>query len=296
MSFFVLADDFNMEISESGSVLNYYNEYFVVNVDGNFTITNNYNIPIYGINIPFNPSTLSILDLSNRGYIVGNSIRIPSLEPGDSVQFPYSIIGIATEDPFNDIYGGRQTAFRDIIENVSIKAYSDMVIAFKKEELGMRDSGRILEVRVTNPTALEYVVNNMRIIKTRDENVNDEMYHIDIEDKSVIYGFEEWSQLIIDDNTGLKEDDVYWFYVDLSPQNFNISYNESIDLNIFTEADLDKLPEDQESADGSQPSTEFIPQIKVFVRKLVSPTRIFPGDFMNITLIVTNLEQQSLEC
>jgi hypothetical protein len=55
---------------------------------------------------------------------------------------------------------------RDLIENVSIIAYSDLIISLTKSQLGPVTSNRALEVRITNPTGIEYIIRNMRIIKT----------------------------------------------------------------------------------------------------------------------------------
>jgi uncharacterized repeat protein (TIGR01451 family) len=288
--------NFHITASEYGSVLNYYDEYFIVNIMGNFTMENNYDIPLYGIKLPLNPSTLSIVDESGQNIIRDQSIRLPLIEASSSVTFPYHIFGIATEDPFEGLYVTGEAALRDMIENVSITAYSDMIISLKKAELGRLVSNRPLEVRITNPTGLEYIINNIRIIKTPDGDVNNEIYHIDIPEKSVLYANEEWVYSLVDPNTGLKEEDVYWFYADMRPQNFNITYEDNIGVDVLDEGDLEKYPQEGTAVpdvDQVIPASPLIPKTRVFLRKTVDPTRVYPGDVMNITLIVTNLESQA---
>lgn len=295
LSVLVSATEFNIQIRESGTVLDYYGEYFIVNLVGNFTMYNLYDIPLYGIKIPFNPSTLAVVDRDNSNMIRGNSIRIPLLEANSSAGFNYFIYGIASEDPFEGIYHGEQSALRDLIENVSITAYSDMIISLKKGEIEPEGNNRALEVRITNPTSLEYIINNMRIIKTPDEDVNNEIYHLDIPEKTVLYANEEWTKFVRDTNTGLKEEDVYWFFVDMTPQNFNVSFDDYVDLDLLTEGDIEKYPKEGTVVPevGEVVPTAGLPRVRVFLRKTADPTRIFPGDKINVTLIVTNLEQQS---
>ncbi|MFP4111563.1 MAG: hypothetical protein ACLFPQ_05415 [Candidatus Woesearchaeota archaeon] len=287
---------FYIETEEHGSVLDYYSEYYLVSVKGNLTIENRYNFSLYAIRIPFNPSSLTVFSLDEDVEIAGNSIRISLLEPNESFTFSYFVYGVATEDPFNDLYNNRSSALRDLIDNTVITAYADMVFSLTKAELGKTDVNRPLEVSITNPTELEYKVENLRIIKTHDEDINNEIYHIDINSKQVLYGYEEWTQAVTDTNSGLKESDIYWLYIDIVPQNFNILYNDSVDIKILSEENLDEFPKDTPAipdSGGDSPSTGKTPTARVFLRKTAEPTRIIPGQLMNITLIVTNLEQQA---
>jgi hypothetical protein len=285
--------NFTFEIDEDGYVIDYYNEYYIVNVQGTLSIKNNYNLSLYGLRIPLNMNSLSVGVADN--VVRGNSLHIPSLKHDESTSFKYRIYGIITDDYLRNIKNlDNMSIMRFMIDDAGIEGFSDMVIALSKSNLNSKKNHRFIGVRVDNPTNLEYRVQGMHIIKTRDENINDEEYRFSITNKSVIYGYETWETSVQDNHENLKYDDVYWFFADLKSQNFEIYYDDNYNLERLNQDDLGEIDTkiDYETQGGSG-SGNYDSYPKFFLRKSVNVTRVIPGDLINITIIATNLEQQS---
>ena len=299
---YVIAADVSVEITERGSVLNYYNDYFVVDVEGNITITNENSFPIYTIEIPMVPGTLSISDSSSTNYVRDNGIRIPYLDPFESVTFSYKLFGITVENVVRRYLSHGSSIFAYLLEDENAYFRSDLWIGLEKSDIGTirerLDSGgvgtksiRFITVKITNPTPLEYNINNIQVSRTDDENVNAPNKIWTFEDKIRIVGGDEWSREFQDSGEGMKEDSVYWFIVDHDLANTLVDLYQDVFLNIYDESYIDQVPVDElPDRPISEREKELFATTRVFLRKNIEPNRVFPGDIVNVSLIVTNLD------
>ena len=89
----------SITVTESGKVTDYYGQYYVVNVAGSVSINNPSNLTIFNVLLPHNLGYLNFIDSSDSGYFYSDKIFISTLEPHTTVNLPYSIIGIITNNP-----------------------------------------------------------------------------------------------------------------------------------------------------------------------------------------------------
>ena len=289
---FTFAADVSLDITERGSVLNYYGVYYVVDVEGNITVTNENSFPIYTIHIPMTPGTLSFSGDSAGRYIENNGVRIPYLDPYESVTFSYRLFGVTTHNIIQH-YSSGTSVFAHLLEDEMAHFRSDLWINLQKSEIGSirGQPTRFIVVGITNPTPLEYQIKNIQVSRTDDNNVNNPNKIWTFEDKIKILGGDEWEREFQDFGDGMREDSVYWFIVDHDLANTFVDLYEDVLLNIYNEDYLDQVPSDDIiERPISERDKELFATTKVFLRKSIEPKRVFPGDIVNVTLTATNLD------
>lgn len=290
--------DFTVDIQETGSILDYYHIYYIVEVEGSVTITNEKNHHIYGIEIPMTVGTLSFVESSLTSYMTPEGIKIPFLEAGQSVTVDYNIFGITTVDVTEEYISDGASVFTNLMDEREAYFRSDLWIELDKgevEKLGKRPKSREMEVAIINPTSLEYDITNIQVLRTDDEDINNPNKLWNFDDKIRIYGGETWRRSFQDTGDGMKHDSVYWFVVDHDLANEFLNLIENNDILIFDENDMNVVPgpEEPELPPGEDITKPLFTRTKVFIRKVIEPNRVFPGDIVNVTLIVTNLDVES---
>ena len=292
-SYNVYSIDVSVDIIERGSVLDYYGSYYVVDVEGNITITNENDFSIYMVDIPITPGTLSLVDMSSRNFIRENKIRIPYMDSYESITFPYRLFGVTTEPIISGYLTEGSSVLSHNFRDELVYFRSDLWINLHKSEILdiADDASRTIAISITNPTPLEYNINNIKVSRTDDENVNNPNKIWTFEDKIKILGGDRWYREFLDFGEGMREDSVYWFIVDHDMANTFINLNEDVILNIYDESYLDQVPRDDVfDRPISERDKDLFASTKLFLRKNVDPVRVFPGDIVNITLIATNLD------
>ncbi|MFW6230633.1 MAG: hypothetical protein ACOC32_01270 [Nanoarchaeota archaeon] len=291
------AADIEINITEDGSVLDYYGVYRIVDVEGTVTVTNTLDFQIYTVSIPMNPGTLSYDELSSTEYFTPEGIVIPTLDPGETKTFRYKIYGITTEDAGAGYREDGSSVFRFLMDDEMAYFRSDLWINLQKSDIGTVRGipTRFITISLTNPTPLEYDIKNIQVSRTEDDDVNDPNKIWTFEDKVRIIGGDEWSREFEDNGEGMREDSVYWFIVDHELADSLIDFFEDVDLELFDETDLDEVPKSDEPNQtiSDELDKPIFTRSKVFLRKIIEPGRVYPGDVINVTLITTNLDVES---
>ncbi len=290
---FSSAADVTLDVEEVGSILDYYSAYYIVDVAGNVTITNQNNFPIYTIDIPIFRGTLSFLEESSTNYVRDNDIRIPYLDPFESATFSYRIFGVTISNLISFYQASGSSILNFLLDGGIANFRSDLWINLQKSDIGTvrGKPTRFINIGITNPTPLEYNINNIQVSRTDDENVNAPNKIWTFEDKIKIIGGDQWSREFKDFGEGMREDSVYWFIVDHDLANSFVDLFEDVDLAIFDESYLDQVPVDNITERPiSERDKDLFSRTLVFLRKNVEPTRVFPGDIVNVTLAATNLD------
>ncbi len=289
----VFASDVSLEITEKGSVLDYYGIYYVVDVSGNVTVTNENDFPIYTIEVPMIPGTLSFSEPSSTSYMTEKGVKISHLGPFESTTFSYNLNGITTRDVIQYYSSHGVSVFAHLLQDERAHFRSDMWINLEKSDIGTVRGvpTRFIEVSVTNPTPLEYDIENIQVLRTDDHDVNNPNRIWTFEDKIRIVGGDRWSREFEDSGEGMREDSVYWFVIDHDLANTLVDLFEDVSLDIYDESYLDEVPKDDEDLEPpSEREKDIFATTKLFLRKVVEPTRVSPGDVINVSIITTNLD------
>ena len=289
----IFAADVVIDVEEVGSILDYYSTYYIVDVAGNVTIANENNFPIYTIDIPIFRGTLSLSEESSTNYVNDNVIRISYLDPFESVTFSYRIFGVTVNNLISFHQGTGSSVFSYLLDGGIARFRSDLWINLQKSDIGTvrGQPTRFINIGITNPTPLEYNIKNIQVSRTDDENVNAPNKIWTFEDKIKIIGGDQWSREFKDFGEGMREDSVYWFIVDHDLANTFVDLFEDVSLNLYDESYLDQVPVDNITERPiSERDKDLFTRTLVFLRKNVEPTRVFPGDIVNVTLAATNLD------
>ncbi|MFP4117347.1 MAG: hypothetical protein ACLFTR_00325 [Candidatus Woesearchaeota archaeon] len=287
------ADGASIDIEEQGSVLNYYDMYYVVDVAGNVTMTNDEDFPINTVELRTNPGTLSLDELGGTGYLYDDKIRIPYLDPGESRTIEYRIYGLTTENVIRYYESDGESVLNHLMDEKKLYYRSDLWINLRKSEIfGSGDlRRRTIDIEVTNPHPLEYNIDSVKVYRTDDADVNDPDRIWTFDDVTRIHGGDSWSRSFSDESEDMREDSVYWFVVDHELSGVLADISEDNDIDIHDESELEDVPsEDPEEQDVSERDKELRERTLVFLRKLIDPSTVYPGDSVNVTLIVTNLD------
>ena len=92
-------ENITIDIEENGKITSYYDEYYVVHVEGNMSVTNPANVSLYGITIKLSLGSLNVIELESGGYLSTTEISILQLDALETLVVPYKIIGISLTDP-----------------------------------------------------------------------------------------------------------------------------------------------------------------------------------------------------
>lgn len=292
----VLGYDASFEIEETGSVLNYYDMYYVVDVEGEITITNDMNFTANSVELRVTPGTLSFSETDNSDFIYPDKIKLPYLDPGESRTIPYRIYGVTTQNVAKYYESDGESVLRHIMDDDKMHFHSDLWINLKKSEIFSVEGKkrRTIDMEVTNPRPVEYQVNSIKVHRTEDKDINDPDKVWTFDDPMRIYGGDSWSRTLRDESESMREDSVYWLIVDHELADTPADIMENNDIDVYDESELDDVPEvDEEDPDFDEIDKELRERTLVFLRKLIEPSTVQPGDFINVTLIVTNLDYSS---
>jgi hypothetical protein len=293
----VQAVDISLNVTETGSVINYYGIYYIADVEGSVTITNENDFRVYTIEVPMTPGTLSYIETTSFDFLDESGIKIPYLDPHETVSLGYKIFGITTENIVEYYSDDGTSVFTHLMDDRKAYFRSDLWINLEKSQLGTirNEPGRFVAVSITNPTPLEYQIKSIQVSRTADDNVNNPEKIWTFEDKIKILGGDDWFREFEDYGSGVKESSVYWFIVDHELANSFMQIHDNSTIELYDESDLDEFPkiDDQNRTIGDEVDKNIYARSKVFVRKVVDPGRVFPGDIINVSIITTNLDVES---
>ena len=154
---FAGSDKIAIDVEEKGFIIDFYNNYYIVNVNGTFSITNPSKLDIYGVEIPISMSTLQIEILNNTygAYYSGGTIRINALIANSTLQFDYNLYGITSDKKVASEDGILYTAV--LKDEVRLSSYSAGQL-FKAPLEDVSEGGspntRLISVSVTSSIAV----------------------------------------------------------------------------------------------------------------------------------------------
>ncbi len=288
------ADRITVTINERGKVISYYNEYYIVNVNGTITIYNPYNFSLDTVRVPCDLNTLSIKETTSEGYLTQNGIIIPFMEAHETIEMEYEIRGITATNPMYRNYsvlrtamlGQQPTMYPPLVQNIKKAPVENVSIdsgAIKAEE-----KRRLIVVTVTNPADIVVNITKISVIKTAEANPNEEIKKWEFDDDGsniVMQPNSIWTYDLIDYNS--SDGEVYWLSLDVSPF-IDVVINGTNTISTFSEKDVINIENTTSVEKGSYDNvTSYLEHI-MYLKKYVSKTQLVPGDKVKVTIRVNN--------
>ena len=288
------ADRLLVNMTERGKVTSYYDQFWVVQVNGVLTIHNPFNSSFDFVSLPFDLGTLNIIERSDTDYIKPDEIYLPFLSPQQTVTIEYTIRGISAYDPMVDGKGVLYSAFQDQTATL----YTFMISKVQKapvENETIDSSGvksvaerRLISVSLENPSDIRQNVTSIKVIKTTEQDPNNELeaWHFPEDaEQIVIKPGAKWEEDIIDYNA--SDGEVYWLSSEVLTDTIPV-YMQSEFIKRFTQEDLLNV------ANASLSEKEYLENVTsylehlMYLKKTVSKSLFLPGDDVVVKVKLNN--------
>lgn len=290
-----------ISIQESGKVTSYYDMYWVVNVHGDISVYNPFNNSFDYVKFAYDLGTLTIVENSSSHYLRPDQIYIPYIGPGENITISYQIKGVSAYDPMVRNKSVLNTAMLD--DDASL--YTFMISNIRKAPVenesidrgGIKsvEKRRLVIVSLENPSDLNQNVTSIRVIKTPEQDPNNELDSWSFPDTAepiIIGPHETWTQEIIDYNS--SEGEVYWLSTEAVTDTVPILVGDHL-IKRFSEEDLYSVANDSLTEEELLHNlTDYLEHL-MYIKKTVSKSVLVPGDLVTVNVKVNNFAPISRE-
>jgi hypothetical protein len=302
LSFSCIANNghFLFEIIENGKVISYYDEYYVVQVNGTIKVTNNYNSSMYNVIIPFNIDTLNFFQISGDNFLGKDQFEFMSFNAFETKIFDYEIRGITALDPMKNnksvlassILVDKSSIHSLIISRIH-KADIETGIANNSEIKSVKNR-RLITVTLENPSAAIYNITRIDVLKTTNRTHE---HSLDITNPDKKWSFlssgeyiilgpkERWFEDIIDYEA--ESNDVYWLSSH-TDDSFELFVKGNHTIMRFNQDDLLSPENITVIINGTEINVSDYLKHMLYVKKTYSSTHIFPGDLIEVDIRINN--------
>jgi len=279
-----------VNITESGKVTSYFDEYWVVNVEGTITIHNPYNTSFDYILIPINLGTLTVYEGNSSDMFKQTQIYHSFLEAGETVSAGYQIRGISAYDPMSN----NRSVLRSAIQQNKANLYTFMISNIKKSEIEnetrsgeikTKEKRRVVTVTLQNPSPMVQNVTSVRVIKTPDQDPNNELAVWSFPGPIIIQPGGEWMEDIADLNS--TEGEVYWLSTEAKTGILPVFISDHV-IKRFTQEDLFRVENDSLTQEEMLSNITTYLEHLMYLKKTVSDTYLVPGDLVSVSVKVNN--------
>ena len=301
MIFFVILSTsclavFELEINEKGKIISYYDEYYVVQVNGTVTANNNFNSTLYNVVIPFNVGSLNIFEITNDDYVRPGQIEYQMFDPSETKTFTYEIRGVS---PVNPMENNRSVLRSSIlIEKASLqpmlisrleKANVEKVDVNTSKVRGIKNR-RLITVKLENPSEANYNISAVHVLKTpnqtlEEDNILDRWDFPKDKPYFIIGPSSQWLRDIVDYN--VTGDEVYWLNTEINTK-LGINLAGTHNISLFDQEDLlNPANTSLEKMEQLENVSDFLEHM-MYVSKSYSKTHLNPGDIVDVEIRVSN--------
>ncbi len=288
-------DRFQVNVTESGKVISYYDQYWVVQVNGTVTLHNPFNNSFDLAKFGFDLGPLTIIEGNDTDFIRSGAFIIPYIEAHQTIDIGYTIRGISAYDPMTDnhsvMYSALKKGDTDLIATL-ISNIMKSDVENHTLDTGLVKSSknrRLIVVTLDNPAYVSQNVTSIKVIKTPEQDPNNELeswYFGGGDGPVIIPPRDRWTEDIIDYNS--SEGEVYWLSSDVHTYSYPPLIVDRSSVLLFDQNDLYQA-ENGSIVENEQLSniTEYLEHL-MYIKKRVSTTVLFPGDFVTVTLNINN--------
>lgn len=287
------ADGIEVHSQEKGQVISFYEEYFIVNINGTVTIDNPTETHIYAINIPLDldPLQFRLINSTKATFTKENRILINELPSNSSLSFKFNIKGITTDNSVMNESGLFIRQIRRELMEIHTPTIGKLNKApLEDPEQGGEANTRLISATYKNPTNFTFKIEKATIIKTPDQNINNELDKWEFEKEDGELGpYEQWNIDFLDENA--YEGEVYWLSTDINLK--DIYFDEDLNITYLDQDDLFKPEENETNVTENVSTLEFMKD-RLFVRKKVSKKLVNPGETIDVTLLINNFNPEKI--
>ena len=293
--FFVNVEEKGIE--QKPRVVSYYDEYYVVNVEGNVTVKNNFNSSVYNVVVPFDLNNINIFEKTDSEYIKTSQLEFSMLDPFEEKTFNYQIRGITPQEPMRANMGVFESAIMP--DRASLQPL--LISKVHKAEIESEDvdtthvkkveDRRVVTIRLENPTDSPYNITQAEVLKSppggslEEDDILKRWSFPKDGSYFILEPHSSWEKDIADYNASPNE--VYWL---------DTSVDTSLDLILegihnvtrYTQEDL-IVPENITELEGEEPVnvTDYMTHL-MYAKKSYSKTHVNPGDIVDVEILLNN--------
>jgi len=283
-----------INITESGKITSYYDEYWVVNVQGTIKVHNPFNNSFDFLKIKLDLGTMTIISDNYSDILKQDQIYIPFIEAHETISANYEIKGISAYDPMED----NRTVLRTAIGNEKALLYTFMISNIKKSEIEnqtistgnvrSKEKRRLVSVTLENPSDLNQNISSIRVIKTPAQDPNNaiQTWYFPTNGSSLVIGPHEiWNEDVVDYNS--TEGEVYWLSTDAITDTAPLLLSDHL-IYRFTQEDLFNVENvTLEELEYLENITDYLEHL-MYLKKSVSDTVLTPGEVLTVSVKVNN--------
>ncbi len=288
-------DEIEVFIEENGSIISFYDNYYIVDVAGKVTLTNPSKMSFYMIEIPMKLSSLKININDSSGLVSYNNnlIVIRQMYPNSSITLSYEIFGIDTDKDVANPDGVLYNAVKDSTPHINVQSVGNLYKApLEDVSAGGHEHTRLVSAQYHNPTDFPFYLKEIKITKTSDLNLKNTLDSWTFKKEGgILPPGDTWKVDVYDRNA--YEGEVYWLTVDLDIQ--SIFYNYSTNISLFDEEDVYEILENNTNASDNVSTGLSSLQDMVFVRKYISNKLVNPGDVIDVSIIINNFAPKVID-
>lgn len=225
----VLSDTVEISIHESGSVINFFSQYYIYSISGTFTLTNNNSGVIDELYLPYSFSDLTFE--SSSSYALDDGFFFMDVAPYETVVVSYTLMGLS----FSNFYDPNSSILEEYLDFDDIRVKGDLVLSLDKTkiiEISNTSYQRFVSVHIQNPSSFLYNLTRLEIIKTANLSLYSELDRwvlVDETNPRIITSYS--NPLVTDDNP--IEGEVYWVNAIFDFLSYNYTGTNAIDFNDF---------------------------------------------------------------
>jgi hypothetical protein len=281
-----------VNIIETGKVISYYDEFYVVQVSGTASFYNGYNSTVFDIVVPASLPYLSLYE-KDTDYFNFNSFYFLQFTPFETKELQFEIRGVTPVDPMIN----NMSVLRSAMFNFKPRMYAFIKTSIDKapiEELTVNTSRvksiknrRLITAIIENPSNTVFNISSVKVIKTGSENITAEMkrWTFPENEQYITLGANSiWKEDIFDYNC--TEGEVYWLSVDVV---FDVqSYiNGTHTILRFNQDELELINKTLNESEIYGNITSYLEHL-LFMKKSYSKTYFVPGDTVDVDIRVNN--------
>jgi hypothetical protein len=292
-SFATASSTLEITTTEVGRITSYFDEYWVVNVDGNVTITNPTSRDLFSASLRYDIGSLTLVEGDGTTYFQNGQLLIARIPANTTIRIPYNIVGISLVDPTLVDKGVLYTGFTQFNPVVYSDAFGVLDKAEPEDETVTGQRARLISVYLKNPTGFQFTVNSMRVFKTPELDPNDVLEEWTLVNDTAPITLDADAEFVRDfldyDPT---EGEVYWLSSDVYVS--RVSFIDLSNITRFTEENLTIPPEllnyTINDTNGTNRSTADVTEL--YARRVIDQQLVTTDRPVQLSLIITNFAQK----
>ncbi len=287
------ADTVTVTLQEGGKITSYFDQYWVVNVDGNITINNPTDRDLFSVELRYDLGPLVLIETSDTTYFQNGQFLVARIPANSSVEASYNIVGIGLADPTLLDKGVLYSSMTQLSPVIYSDSFGSLMKANLENESHTGRPGRLITVNLRNPTSFEYTILSLRVFKTPDIDPNqilDEWWIINSTDGYVVSPDNIYVHDFIDPDSA--EGEVYWLQTNVYIS--RVTFVDDSNITRYSEVNLSIPPEllNYTINTTNASNRSFGGFTEVYVKKLADKQIVTTSEPVQISFIINNLAQK----